>query len=332
MKVISSLVFLIVLSILVSSPTYSAKKMILAVMDFKAEGVSKRVAKNTSELIRTEMINTGKYRVVERKQINQILKEQGFQKTGCTDQQCAVKIGKLLSAKYILIGTIMKYEGNIVINGRIVDVEKGIALFGQRQLTKKGKLFSAVTLFTDKLTAKITKERKTVKRDYKRVEPKKEYDISSHKDYVSPGGAGITSLLPFWSGSFNKGFDGWGLTLAILKSSSFAFIFICIQQSNKNEDLANKTSSEEDWEYYNNKKDRWKIGLIASGITCISLCVIDIFYSVIVVSNYNSKLIRPISAIDIPKEISLDIKPRYDYNSEKVFSPDGIDLSVSMKF
>ena len=98
----------------------------LAVMDFQAKGVSSDIAKNTSELIRAELINSGRYLIIERAQMDQILKEQGIQQTGCTDISCAVQVGQILSANKILIGSIMKIGKNIVISGRIVDVEKGI--------------------------------------------------------------------------------------------------------------------------------------------------------------------------------------------------------------
>lgn len=98
----------------------------LAVMDFQAKGVSSDVAKNVSELVRAELINSGRYLIIERSQMNQILKEQGIQQTGCTDISCAVQVGQILSANKILIGSIMKIGKNYVISGRIVDVEKGI--------------------------------------------------------------------------------------------------------------------------------------------------------------------------------------------------------------
>ena len=55
------------------------------------------------------MINTGQYVVIERNEMSKILNEQGFQMTGCTDVSCAVG-GKLMSARKMLVGTIMKIE------------------------------------------------------------------------------------------------------------------------------------------------------------------------------------------------------------------------------
>ena len=53
-------------------------------------------------------VNTGLFTVGERGEMDSILKEQGFQASGCTDIECAVKIGKLLSANKMLVGEIGK--------------------------------------------------------------------------------------------------------------------------------------------------------------------------------------------------------------------------------
>ena len=87
---------------------HAKDKMVLAIMDFKAKGVPDTLAGQISELIRMEMINTGQYKVLEREQMDKILKEQEFQQTGCTDVSCAIQAGQLLSADKMLIGSVMK--------------------------------------------------------------------------------------------------------------------------------------------------------------------------------------------------------------------------------
>ena len=110
----------------IAQPKIAGDSMRVAVMDFRANGISQLLASNISELVRNELIIMGSFVVLERSQVDQILKEQGFQMTGCTDTSCAVKVGQMLSAKKILIGTVMRMGSNIVITGRIVDVEKGV--------------------------------------------------------------------------------------------------------------------------------------------------------------------------------------------------------------
>jgi len=116
-----------------------AEKDRLAVMDFKADGLSQCKALRISELIRTEIINTGVYTVIERNQMDMLLKEQGIQQTGALSDEYALKLGELLSAQ------------------RIVDIEKGIAEFGaQQSAADEDELLEATVMFCKKLTGKTS--------------------------------------------------------------------------------------------------------------------------------------------------------------------------------
>ena len=97
------LFFSAALAISCTSNLFAAQSIRIAVLDFEANNVSKYAAKAVSEFVSTEMAKKSELTVLERKQIGAILKEQGFQQTGCTVQECAVEMGKLLSAKKILI-------------------------------------------------------------------------------------------------------------------------------------------------------------------------------------------------------------------------------------
>lgn len=138
-------------------PRISADMLCVAVMDFKANGVSQLIASNISEIIRNELIIIGSFTVLERSQVDQIMKEQGFQMTGltggCNDASCAVKVGKLLSAKKILIGKVMKIGKKIIISGRIVDVEKGI---GEQAANQSAYTIDELDEAANKFTRKLT--------------------------------------------------------------------------------------------------------------------------------------------------------------------------------
>jgi TolB-like protein len=107
--------------------TTTDQKERIAVLDFKTINLPAEKSRIVSELIRTDLINTNKFIVIERSQVDMIFKEHGFASTGFTDESSAVKIGKILAAQKILIGTVMKVGDSIVVTCRVVDVEKGIA-------------------------------------------------------------------------------------------------------------------------------------------------------------------------------------------------------------
>ncbi len=128
----------------------------IAILEFKGNGIPKGIASNVSELLRVEMVKTNKYIIIERTRMDAILKEQGFQQTGCTDETCAVKIGKLLSAKKILIGNVMKLQDMYVITSRIVDVESGSIDLAEKENAKSEKdLYNAVHTLAKNLTESI---------------------------------------------------------------------------------------------------------------------------------------------------------------------------------
>ncbi len=142
--------------IILTALNLHAEKIRIAIIDFKPDGVTETLSRRVSELIRNEMINTGSFIIIERTSMDSILKEQAFQQAGCTEDSCAVTIGRLLSARKMLIGTILKLGKKTVITGRIVDVERGTADFSHSQVVQsESRLFHAITLFVKNLTLRI---------------------------------------------------------------------------------------------------------------------------------------------------------------------------------
>lgn len=135
---------------------YSQEKARLAVLDFEAKGIPNNTAQMASELLRTEIINTNTFEVIERSEMSKIFKEQAFSMTGAVNVSKAVKAGKLLSAKKILIGSITKWKNKIIINGRLIDIEKGVAEFAHKEtITSLDDLDKGVELYGKNLSLKV---------------------------------------------------------------------------------------------------------------------------------------------------------------------------------
>jgi len=132
-----------------TTSTVFAERIRVAVSDFKAIGIPTTTAQTISDLMRTELSNVKQFTVLERGQMDSILKEQGFQQAACSDTECAVQMGKILSANKILVGTVTKLGSRIVINGRIVDVEKAVAEAGVTEKAENDdELYDSVKSFT----------------------------------------------------------------------------------------------------------------------------------------------------------------------------------------
>ena len=113
----------ILFSILLLTLGYSQK--VIAVSDITSEGLSKMQKKQIFDKLESELVNLGAYEVTSRSEVDKILAEQKFQSSGCTDQQCAAEIGRLLNADIMLLSSILydKDAGEVSITLKFVDVE-----------------------------------------------------------------------------------------------------------------------------------------------------------------------------------------------------------------
>ncbi|MDP8206352.1 MAG: PEGA domain-containing protein [Candidatus Electryonea clarkiae] len=98
----------------------------IAVLDLDLSGgVPASYQRTLSDRLRQELLNTGKFTVIERNAMEGVLSEQGFQMSGCTSDECAVQVGRLLGVEFITAGSIGKVGTVHTISIRIVDVETG---------------------------------------------------------------------------------------------------------------------------------------------------------------------------------------------------------------
>ena len=101
------------------------KKTNVAVINLKSSsGVATGEAELISDRLRGELFNTGKINVMERDQMQEILKEQGFQQSGaCSNEACMVEIGQLLGVEQLVSGSLGKVGSMFLVNLRIIDVK-----------------------------------------------------------------------------------------------------------------------------------------------------------------------------------------------------------------
>ena len=103
----------------------SAQGESIAILDLEGRGISKFEAESLTDRLRSEMVKTGRITVVERGQMEQILKEQDFSLTGCTSEECAVEVGQLLGVTRMLAGSIGKVGSTFSLDIRTIDVTTG---------------------------------------------------------------------------------------------------------------------------------------------------------------------------------------------------------------
>ena len=107
---------------------WNQEKIFIAVLDLDGKNINVNDVSIISDKLTVELFNTGKFQLIERENLKQILAEQSFQLSGCTKQECVVQIGQLVGVKQIIAGTIGKIGDIYVVTLRLIDVEKGIII------------------------------------------------------------------------------------------------------------------------------------------------------------------------------------------------------------
>jgi len=117
------LLFGIVCSVLISfSSAFSGDPV--AIIDFSGGGLSEPQLTALSDIFRSSLIGTGRYDVMDRNNMSEILQEQAFQLTGeCTDVGCLVEVGQILGVRKMFGGVIGLLGSKYVITVKLIDVQ-----------------------------------------------------------------------------------------------------------------------------------------------------------------------------------------------------------------
>ncbi len=101
-------------------------KMSIAVNTFQAKGVNEHEAELIASRLRSRLVRTDEFQLLERTEMETILKEQGFQQSGsCSEQSCVVEIGQVLGVKKMISGSVGKIGRMYTVAIRTIDVATG---------------------------------------------------------------------------------------------------------------------------------------------------------------------------------------------------------------
>lgn len=108
----------------------------IAVLPLRANNISAQEAAMLTDRLNAELFYTEKFVVVEREMMEEILREQNFQLSGCTTNECLVEVGKLLGVEQMVGGSVSYIDGLYTISARLISVERGkvvqVATYDQR--------------------------------------------------------------------------------------------------------------------------------------------------------------------------------------------------------
>jgi curli biogenesis system outer membrane secretion channel CsgG len=91
----------------------AADKPRIAVLEFKNKADNQwwwhGGAQAAQDVFVTELVKSGKFRVVEREQLAALMQEKNLTLSGDLDPSTAVRVGKLLGVNYLLTGSVTEY-------------------------------------------------------------------------------------------------------------------------------------------------------------------------------------------------------------------------------
>ena len=81
--------------------------------------------KGLAAMLISDLSGEDRYRLVERDRLQSILDELKLTKSGAVDKAAAAKVGKLLGARYLVLGSYFDLLGSLRADARVVEVETG---------------------------------------------------------------------------------------------------------------------------------------------------------------------------------------------------------------
>jgi curli biogenesis system outer membrane secretion channel CsgG len=110
----SSLMLTLALAIPLADASAQSGKLRVAVLAFENNTTTHifgdRLGEAAADELTTQFVKAGEFSVIERRQIQAILAEQGLGMSGAVDPATAAKVGKLLGAQLVVVGSITQFS------------------------------------------------------------------------------------------------------------------------------------------------------------------------------------------------------------------------------
>jgi curli biogenesis system outer membrane secretion channel CsgG len=143
-------------------PAAAADAWLIAVFpleDLTASQETRGLGDQMAATLTDVLAQSGTVRVVERRQLQQILEEMKLSASGLIDEQTAIQAGRLLGANGLLLGSFVAFQGSVRINVRVVKTETGEILATERASGR----FSALFELEEKLAEGVRRRLQAIK-------------------------------------------------------------------------------------------------------------------------------------------------------------------------
>ena len=148
--------------ILFSANIIVSQTIRVAILDFdnisgipKYDGLGKAMSSMLISDIEAN-VSPKRLQLVERAQVQKILKEQNFQASGSVNKSTAVQTGKILGVNFLLVGDVYILNDQLIINARLTNTETGDIVFAKKQEGKTVAWLSLKTIIAKDLATSLS--------------------------------------------------------------------------------------------------------------------------------------------------------------------------------
>lgn len=133
------LLILLILGVrILAGPLPSSAEMLIAIPDFQTVGCMPYLGGAIGERVRGALVDRGPWTVLEVSQMKKIASEHRLSMSGLVDEKKAIKVGKVLGAQYLIVGSVNATGSVFTLTARLVDVVTGVVHSGFQAVTHQG--------------------------------------------------------------------------------------------------------------------------------------------------------------------------------------------------
>jgi len=133
-----------------SSTEMVGERMSIAVLPFDSQGLSGEIGGiDLVDKLITGLVNSGRFKVIERAQLEKILAEQKLGLTGIIDASTAAEIGKGIGVDAVVLGSVTRANNAVSVDARIIDTETAAIIAAKDAYTDRINLQSLSGMILD---------------------------------------------------------------------------------------------------------------------------------------------------------------------------------------
>lgn len=124
----------LLLLLMTAAAAFSQGPPLIAVLPLQALGdLNSEQVGTVTRLLETGLVKSSMFQVLERNEIAQVLAAQEYSAEECFDENCAVRLGRLLAARLIVLGTLSRLGDRYFLTAKIIEVATGKTLEAEHE-------------------------------------------------------------------------------------------------------------------------------------------------------------------------------------------------------